>query len=313
MKPRDILIFGLRYVTLVVIYSVLYFATANLSVAPEVGAQLSSEQIQRILAMVPLSAALNVAVVAYLLARSRWGGWKLTLAFAFSFYGICTFLQQIEALAFPAVANAMPPGLIMSRFWVGALFTVVFVPLAILIMGKWGAGSTMEAPDLRLVMPAGEWAWKLAFSVAAYEAIYFGFGYYVAWRTPGLPEFYGGADPGTFFGQLANVMRDTPWLPLLAAFRGVCWMLFALPLIRLLKGPAWETILAVGVALSVWVASQLLIPNPFWPEYVGRAHLIELASSNFVFGVLLAAVLLWRPQRHPKASLASLAARPNLR
>jgi hypothetical protein len=313
MKPRDILFLGLRFVALVLICLVLYFTTAGIGVSPDIGARLSPEQVQRVLSMVPIAAVLNMAVVAYLIVRSRWHGWKLTLAIAFSFYGIYTFLQQIEALAFPAVATAMPPGFIISRFWVGALVAAILAPLAVVIMGKWSPRSETAEPNLRLVMPVGEWIWKSAAILLAYEVIYFGFGYYVAWRTPGLPEFYGGADPGTFFGQFANVMRDTPWLPLLAAFRGICWTLFVLPVIRMLKGSAWETGLAIGLALSVLVASQLLVPNPFWPEYVGRAHMIELASSNFVFGMLLAVLLLWRPKHLPMPSAPSMTARPSAR
>jgi hypothetical protein len=192
---------------------------------------------------------------------------------------------------------------------VGALVAAILAPLAVVVTGKWSAIPATEEANSRLVMPVGEWIWKSAVILLAYEVIYFGFGYYVAWRTPGLPEFYGGADPGTFFGQFSDVMRDTPWLPLLAAFRGICWTLFVLPMIRMLRGSVWETSLAVGVALSVLVASQLLVPNPFWPEYVGRAHMIELASSNFVFGVLLAALLLWRPERWARPMTAQPGAR----
>jgi hypothetical protein len=105
-------------------------------------------------------------------------------------------------------------------------------------------------------------------------------------------------------------MRETPWLPLLQVGRALLWTLFALPIVRMFKGPAWETSLALGLFFSVVVASLLFIPNPFMPDYIARGHQIELALSNFVFGVLLAGVLLWRPRRSLKPSTTSMTPHP---
>jgi hypothetical protein len=43
------------------------------------------------------------------------------------------------------------------------------------------------------------------------------------------------------------------------------------------------------------VNSQLLLPNPLMPAEVRMVHLVETASSNFLFGWLLVWLLLrWR-------------------
>jgi len=47
----------------------------------------------------------------------------------------------------------------------------------------------------------------------------------------------------------------------------------------------------------------LLLPNPYMPEPVRMAHLVETASSNFIFGVFVAWVLIAR-RRVPQSSLA---------
>lgn len=312
MNLRQILFTGLRILVLSVIYLLLFMVTSNIGVPEAARNQLTAEQARAAMMAMPLVAVLNSTVVAYLVLRSRWYGWRLALVLAFVFFGVYSLLQQIETSAFPAVANRMPPGMIAILLWTGALFAIIFAPLAVLVMGKWKPGLETTRPkglsttNQRRHIPLSEWLWKLAVIVVLYEVIYFFFGYYVAWRTPGLPEFYGGRDPGTFFGQLVNVMRDTPWLPLLQIGRALLWTLFALPIVRMLKGTAWETCLALGLFFSVTVASTLFIPNPYMPDYIARGHQIELALSNFVFGVVLAGVLLWQPRRMPKASTSQI-------
>jgi hypothetical protein len=65
------------------------------------------------------------------------------------------------------------------------------------------------------------------------------------------------------------------------------WVAIALPIIRMLKGDWRETALAIGVTFSVLMNALLLLPNPYMPEPVRMAHLVETASSNFIFGLLV--------------------------
>ena len=57
-----------------------------------------------------------------------------------------------------------------------------FSVLAVLILGKRKAGDAGDEENPRLVMPAGEWAWRLALIGLAYLTLYFTFGYFIAWR-----------------------------------------------------------------------------------------------------------------------------------
>jgi hypothetical protein len=65
------------------------------------------------------------------------------------------------------------------------------------------------------------------------------------------------------------------------------WVGFALPVVRMMKGRWPETALAIALLFSVVMNSQLLLPNPFMPEPVRMTHLIETASSNFIFGAIV--------------------------
>jgi hypothetical protein len=55
----------------------------------------------------------------------------------------------------------------------------------------------------------------------------------------------------------------------------------------MLKGRRLETALAIGLLFAVVMNAQLLLPNPYMPESVRMAHLVETASSNFIFGMFI--------------------------
>ncbi|MEQ1762842.1 MAG: hypothetical protein ABL984_06795, partial [Pyrinomonadaceae bacterium] len=178
----------------------------------------------------------------------------------------------------------LPPGVLPRLFLMGALIAAPFSVLAVLILGKRKEDTNNSETNLRLVMPAREWAWKLAVIAIVYVMLYFTFGYYIAWQYPAVREYYGGIDEGNFFTNMAATVRNMPWLVPFQILRAMLWTAFALPVIRMMKGSRLETALAVALLFCVVMNTQLLLPNPYMPEAVRIAHLIETASSNFIFG-----------------------------
>ena len=240
---------------------------------------------------------LTVAVLTYLILRSRWAGWKLAVTMFLVYYGVATFMGQIESAVF---ITRLPPGALPRLFLMGALVAAPFAALAVLILGKRKASTADGGPNARLQMPAREWAWRLAVIAVVYVILYFTFGYFVAWRHPEVRAYYNGVDTGSFAAHMAMVVRDTPWLIAFQALRALLWTALALPVIRMMKGSRLETALAVGLLFSVVMNAQLLLPNPYMPDAVRMAHLLETASSNFLFGALVG--WLMGAPRHPDAS-----------
>ena len=159
--------------------------------------------------------------------------------------------------------------------------------LAVLILGKRKASPADTSSSTRLQMPAREWSWKLSVIAVVYVILYFTFGYFIAWRHPDVRAYYNGVDTGSFAAHMAMVARDTPWLILFQVLRALLWTALALPVVRMMKGGRLETALAVGLLFSVVMNAQLLLPNPYMPDAVRMAHLLETASSNFLFGALV--------------------------
>jgi hypothetical protein len=240
---------------------------------------------------------LQVVVLTHLIIRSRWAGWRLVATVLLVFYGVMTFMPQIESAVF---LNRLPPGTLPRLFLMGALVAAPFSVLAVLILGKRKAGTVDPGPDPRVLMPASEWAWKLAVIALVYLILYFTFGYFIAWKDPAVPQYYGGTDPGSFFAQMRAVMRDMPSLIPFQILRAMLWVALALPVIRMLKGQWPETAIALGSLFAVMTA-PLLLPNPYMPEEVRMAHLRETASSNFLFGMFIGWLL---TQRHSFATVA---------
>lgn len=227
-------------------------------------------------------------VIAYVVRRSRWSGWTLAVTLWLVLYGVTTVMPQIESAYF---ITRLPAGMLPRLFVAGALVSALLAPLAVKLLGRWRQGASGESVWVRLT--AREWVVRLAIVVVAYLVLYFGFGYYVAWKNEAVRAYYGGVDPGGFMAQLRAVVRDTPLLVPLQVVRALLWVAIAVPVIHMTSGPWWQAALCVALLFAVVMNTQLLLPNPYMPQDVRLTHLVETASSNFIFGWVLVAALLW--------------------
>ena len=278
---------AIRVLALTVVYFIC-FAAVSAAVIPRLPGEPDAAQAGQLLLALMVVSFLNAVVFAYIILYSRWTGLKLMLAIFLVSYGVTTVMGQIETAVF---VTTLPPGLLPRMFLSGALVAAIFSPLAVLILGKRESNNAGNTQASRLKMSASEWAIKLALIAIAYIVIYFTFGYFIAWKSDAVRTYYGGSDPGTFFSHMANVLRDTPWLFALQAVRALLWVALAVPIIRMMKGQWWKAGLAVALLFGVVMNAQLLLPNPLMPQEVRMAHLVETASSNFLFGWLVVFIL----------------------
>ncbi len=262
--------------------------------APEAGSQ---EQGFGWLLLVCL---LEVAVLGYLVMSSRGFGLPLAGALFLAVFGLNTVLPHIDSFLF--LSQRLPEGFLGKMVVMGLVQAAIFAPAAVWLLGR-GWASESRTPAGAAAMLGRQWPWKLALIAVVYVALYFTFGYYVAWQQPAVLEYYGGSDPGSFSLQMAKIVRDQPWLIAVQLGRGLLWVLFVLPLVRTLEVPRWQLPLAVALLFAVW-SFVLLMPNPLMPEAVARTHLVETLASNFLFGAFVGWLLL------PRAAAARLEAQP---
>ena len=231
---------------------------------------------------------LQVVALAIPIVRSRWHGWGLAGAIFVVYFGTVTFMSQIESLVY--LGGKMPGGLTSGLFAMGLFVAAVFSPVAVLTLGKWrrapanGRGSGKgSVPRLDL----GRWGWRIGAAGVLFLALYYLFGYYIAWQDPELRAYYGGTDPGSFVAQMESVVRATPWMLPLQFARGLLWVGLGLLLIRSMRGSWWHAGLAIALLFAA-PSLYLLFPNPVMPDFPRMTHLIETLPYQFLFGWFLA-------------------------
>lgn len=237
-----------------------------------------------------LVALVDTLVVTLIVLRARWRGWRLALAIGFSLYGVMTFLSQIETAWFAQAMTTMriTPALLRGLFLQTLPIIFVWLPIAVALL-SWGRAASQQQPRHALPATAGGWAWRLALVSAAYLALYFSFGYIVAWQNPEVRALYdGGSNQGVFAYE-----RLIPF----QIMRSLLWVLFALPIIRMTRGTRWQVALVVGLLFALPMNMFHAIPNDLMAPSVRLSHFVETASSNFIFGLLVTGVLLWVPAR----------------
>ncbi len=227
---------------------------------------------------------LDTLVLSYPIIRSRWTGWRLVITMFLVFYGVMTFLSQIETVVFLQYFQDIVPAEETPKLFLnGAISAALFSPLAVLIHGRMRGAEESGRPNLRLVMPCTEWVWKLILIAVIYVVVYISFGMFVFMPLAGqaAQEYY------------AN-LQLAAWILPFQMVRGMIWTALALPVIRMMKGRWWEAGLAVALLFSVLMGSLLLVPTEFMPDAVRLAHLVEVSSSNFLFGW----IVVWLLNRH---------------
>ena len=223
-------------------------------------------------------------VASYLILRSSWHGWMLAIAMFVSMYGISTVATQIESLVF--LPNKLPHGMVRAIFAQGAIATALFVPLAVLLLGKWRVAPAEATPPAPAGRSAASVAWRIAILVPAFVFLYLFFGYFVAWQNPELRSYYGGPEWPTFFDSLKGNWSSARWIFPLQVFRALLYIAFVYPLVRMLRVARWESAIVTALFLSAWT-TILLLPNPLMPASVARSHFWETLGFSLVFGTLL--------------------------
>lgn len=229
---------------------------------------------------------INTVLIVALIVSSRWRGWRLALLLALAHYGATTFITQVETWYF-LTELTVPKALLPGLFIMGLPVSFIFVPLAVLICGKWKAKEN-EEKNPNMFMPGSQLMLKLGVIAVVYLVIYWLAGYFIAWQNPELREFYG--SPGEivpFWEHTFATFRDSPGLVILQLVRGLLFAVIAIPVIRGSKVNPWLTALLVGLLLAVPHLSHIL-SNPLIPlASVRFSHMIETATSTFVFGMIV--------------------------
>ena len=277
---------ALNVLVLIVSFVVASAVSGIARVVPEETETAGAAQAAATLPSLVLFTSLVAAVFTWIIQRSQWRGSKLIAALVVVFYGLMTFITQIESLAY--LRGKLPDGLIERLFLMGAVVAVLFIPAAVGVMGKFrGRSETANG----LVLPDGRTAVHIAALAFAYVALYYLFGHYVAWQNPDVRQYYSGTtDLNSFADQLQITWSRTPWMLPFQFARGVLWVVLALPVVRMMQTSRLETAGIIAALFAVW-SFMLLMPNPLMPASVARSHFWETLWCDLLLGALAGWVL----------------------
>jgi hypothetical protein len=228
--------------------------------------------------------ALDAIALALVAARARVAGWRLALMLFVAYFAIGSAMLQIETLWFNDSLKL--PLVVVGQLVADAAIVAVIVGIA-------GALLFHPAREAMGAVPAGL-AWRVAAMALIYVVLYYGAGFFIAWQSAAVRAYY---DNGAHIALIPTVLFQI--------LRGTLWALIALFIVSRLRGSLASRALIMGVLFAVITAAQLLYPAPFFPWAVRQAHLMEVGSSEFVYGIIVTMVLLAGATRRPLASTSA--------
>lgn len=234
-----------------------------------------------------VNGAVNAALLLWIARRSGLKGIKMLAQLTFVSFGVQVFMTQIETAYFIKSFPLLQGNFELYHLILNGLITsLLFSLLVTLLSGgfsKKPGPKVMFNVDLKQAVRNGAWLGLL------YTALYFLFGYFVAWQFREVRLFYGGpVELNSFINQLAQALMERPEIPVFQYFRGILWLLCLVPIFTSFTGKRLELIILSALTLALLPTVQLAFPNPLMPAGVSFAHFIEVAVSTGIFGALCA-------------------------
>ena len=235
--------------------------------------------------MLLLTCGINSLVIIYFISRSRFKGWQLVGIVFFIVFGIQYFMSQIETLWFNE-SLTLPIKGIYAVVTGGAIMNLLFAIMATWLTGNFKVADRQNS----IIMPGYDpalWMRVAVLAAVVWPLVYFMAGYLIAWQFADVRLLYSGT---TEMGSFVSIMAGNfaSGLYGFQIFRGVLWVLLGWIVLATLNGTMIQKGIILGLLFSLLGSSQLLLPNPYMAYTVRMAHLLETASSSFLWGFVIA-------------------------
>ncbi len=239
---------------------------------------------QQMTALMLLVVQLILSVLLYFAAvKSDFGGWRLYLALLCVYFGLHVIMANIEAFIFITALAPLTRGDVFMIMLKDLFVIPLYLVALVLLVGRWRTPATANPRPLAEILNR-QLLWKVILLALIYPAIYFGFGRMVAWQFAAVREYY----------ATTTIVNSQLLLTLIQIMRGALWVGFGLPIFLMFRSDR-RAIVFSALFYSILASVSLLIPNSFMPTAVRIPHLIELATSMLVFGLLVGVVMMeWK-------------------
>ena len=251
---------------------------------PETG-----EDSTKTLTLLFLMILLEIGVLLWAIRRVEGSKLQRFLVIFSLLFGVQFVMSQIEAWAFQSAVGMSSKEMLQTVVG-GFLFALGISALPVFAQRRKvqaASGSSL------LQLTVGK---VLLLVLIVYPLLYWLAGYFIAWQFQTIRHYYTGAasNEGLVAGFL-GFFKDG--LYFLQVGRAFLWFLLAWPFLHYFRGSKLQGAVLLGALFSVLHCAQLLLPNPFMPEEIRYPHLLETASSTFIWGFVVAWVLLGKAER----------------
>lgn len=260
-----------RILALTLLGIIVMIVSSSITPQPEIIKSASTADGSQAFAMMVLVRFILALIFAFILEKTCLRGFRLMGFMIWVVFGITTFMTQLETLIFGSAFPALSTNDVYLLVFNALVEDLMFVPLAVLIMGKWKSNSQAIQPIFQksYLVPS-------AILAVIYPVLYFFFGYFVAWQSSAVREFY----------ATTTITTAQPLLTFIQIGRGFLWVIAGLPLLVLFEKRI-DKIIASVLCFGLFPSIGLFFPNPLMPEPVRMAHFVELTISMAIFGLVM--------------------------
>ncbi|HEX7556298.1 MAG TPA: hypothetical protein VF338_06715 [Leptolinea sp.] len=270
MSFKRIAVLFARILALTLIGIITMIVSSAITPQPEIIKLAATSDSSQSMIMMILVRFILAIIFAFILEKTCQRGFRLMGLLVWVVFGITTFMTQIETLIFGSAFPMLSVNDVFLLVYTSLVETLIFVPLAVLIMGKWKSnGQAKESLFHNSYLVPG------AILAVIYPVLYFFFGYFVAWQSSAVREFY----------ATTTITTAQPLLTFIQIGRGFLWVIVGLPLLVLFEKRT-DKIIASVLCYGLFPSIGLLYPNPLMPEPVRMAHFVEVTISMAIFGLL---------------------------
>ncbi|MBL7135902.1 MAG: hypothetical protein ISS81_04825 [Candidatus Marinimicrobia bacterium] len=275
-----IIITILQFIAMIISTQVIQFGP-DFVLTPE-----EASQSALLLAFVSL---INSSIIIYFFKRANNKDYKLLFWFIFIWFGIGTFMTQIETWYFIDAFSLLNNDTLMKIFLMGFINTCLIIPASFFIISS-KSNETInieirKALNVKIIKSA-------LFISVVYVTLYYLAGYFIAWQFDAIRMHYSGSlEKLSFFEHTISLLKTDPYFFPFQIFRGILWFFIGIPFFIILSKNRKECIIFSFFVFALLPSVQLFLPNPLMSEAVRMGHFIEGFISNGIFGVI--AALVW--------------------
>jgi hypothetical protein len=270
MNVKNILVFIGRVLLLAILGVIVNIVSSAITPRPEIVKVATGVSAGQTMLLLLLDRLVVAFIFAYILENTNLRGLRLAGLMFWLAFGITTFVMQIETIVFGSAFPMLSTLDVIKLAFTALVGTLLFVPLSMLVMGKWKNNDVPVRPLFKK-----EYLLPLAILSVVFPILYFFFGFFVAWQSAAVREFY----------ATTTITSAQPLLTIIQVARGVLWVLAGLPLLVLFEKRC-HAIIASILCYSLLTSFSLILPNPLMPEAVRLTHLVEISTSMAIFGAL---------------------------